>query len=137
MRLKWRIGVSAAAWLCLGMRVALAAPPALYTSDQAKAGQDVYAGNCAACHGPNLDGDEGPALAGPTFAPATSHTTIGGIFSFITAQMPQSAPGSLSQTQYAQVMAFLLSKNGYPAGSAALNYAAAKKSAVPLASVAP
>ncbi len=136
MRLEWRIGLAATAGFGVMMRVALAAP-ALYTADQAKAGQDVFAGNCAACHGPNLGGDEGPALAGPSFAPAANHLTVGGIFNFITSQMPQSAPGSLSHVQYEQVMAFLLSKNGYPAGTSALDYAAALKSAAPLVSTVP
>jgi mono/diheme cytochrome c family protein len=137
MRLEWRIGFAAVVWLGVAMRVAAAAPPELYTADQANSGQDVFAGNCAACHGPNLGGDEGPALTGPSFAPAANHMTIGGIFNFITTQMPQSAPGSLSHVQYEQVMAFLLSKNGYPAGTAALDYAETMKSTVLLVSTGP
>jgi len=137
MRLEWRMGLAAGAVFGVTMQVALAAPPALYTADQATAGQDVFAGNCAACHGPNLGGDEGPALLGQSFAPAANHRTVGGIFTFITSQMPQSAPGSLSHTQYEQVMAFLLSKNGYPAGGSALDYAATLKSAAPLVSAVP
>jgi hypothetical protein len=31
--------------------------------------------------------------------------------------MPANDPGSLSDQQYRQVLAYLLSKNGYPAGS--------------------
>src|SRR4051812_37819743 len=39
----------------------------LYADAQAKRGEMVYADNCAACHGPMLGGDIGPALAGPRF----------------------------------------------------------------------
>ena len=48
--------------------------------------------------------------------------------------MPAGNPGSLSHDQYAQVMAFILSKNGYPAGATALDYNAALGSSVPLVS---
>ena len=45
--------------------------------------------------------------------------------------MPATAPGSLAHDDYVQIMAFLLQKNGYPAGSAELNFDAATKSGVP------
>jgi hypothetical protein len=41
----------------------------------------------------------------------------------ISTQMPVNNPGSLSKNQYTQVLAFILAKNGYPAGSVPLDAA--------------
>jgi hypothetical protein len=48
--------------------------------------------------------------------------------------MPASAPGSLTQTQYEDLMAYILKQNGYPAGSTALVYKDSLTSTVPLVS---
>jgi len=111
-----------------------ASVPALYTAAQAQAGQAVFAQNCAMCHGEALQGLAGPALLGQNFASAANNYTIGAIFSEVAEQMPAGAPGSLTHDQYAEAMAFILSKNGYPAGSKALDYTASLGSAVPLVS---
>jgi len=76
----------------------------------------------------------GPALMGQSFASASNNYTIGAIFGEIAEQMPAGAPGSLTHDQYADAMAFILSKNGYPAGTAALDYEASLGSSVPLVS---
>lgn len=113
---------------------AAATPPALYTAAQATAGAAAYAQNCAMCHGADLKGQAGPALMGPSFASSSSGYTIGSVFGEISQQMPVSAPGSLTAAQYTDIMAYILSKNGYPAGSAALNPAATATAATPLVS---
>jgi mono/diheme cytochrome c family protein len=109
-------------------------PPALYTSAQAAAGATVYTQSCAMCHGAGLEGQAGPALMGQSFTPPDKHKTVGSTFHVITTKMPLGQPGSLSHTQYEDVMAYILSKNGYPAGGAALNYSASLTSSVPLVS---
>jgi mono/diheme cytochrome c family protein len=111
-----------------------ASVPALYTGAQAVAGAKVFAQNCAMCHGAALQGMAGPALVGQSFASASNNYTIGAIFGEIAQQMPAGDPGSLTQTQYAAAMAFILSKNGYPAGPKKLDYTASLGSAVPLIS---
>jgi len=113
---------------------AASAPPAMYTAAQAMAGADVFSQNCAECHGAGLGGMSGPALLGQSFASAGSNDTVGGIFGEIALQMPATAPGSLTHDQYTQVMAYILAKNGYPAGSTALDYNAALGSSVPVVS---
>ncbi|HQT47072.1 MAG TPA: cytochrome c [Acidocella sp.] len=113
---------------------AAATPPALYTAAQATAGAAVFAQNCAMCHGADLKGGAGPALLGQSFASTSNNYTVGAIFSEIAEQMPAGQPGSLSHDQYDDAMAYILSKNGYPAGSAALNYDASLASSVPLIS---
>lgn len=111
-----------------------AATPALYTAPQAAAGAAIYAQNCAACHGAALQGGVGPALTGPSFAAPAGHTTLGGVFTILAEQMPADRPGGLAHDQYENVMAYILSKNGYAAGSAALSYQASLTSSVPLVS---
>jgi mono/diheme cytochrome c family protein len=114
-----------------------AQPPALYTGAQAKAGASLFAANCAMCHGAELKGGGAPGLIGQSFAPASAGFTIGSVFSVIAQQMPATSPGSLTQDQYAQVMAYILRENGYPAGNNALGYTASLTSTVPLVSEAP
>jgi polar amino acid transport system substrate-binding protein len=107
-------------------------PPALYTKAQAAAGAKLYASTCAQCHGANLEGGVGPALRGPNLQRLAQKTklTVGDFFQFLALQMPLNAPASLPKDQYASIMAYILSRNGYPAGPKPLTYDAATKSNV-------
>ncbi|MBB5372182.1 c-type cytochrome [Acidocella aromatica] len=116
---------------------ALAAPPALYTADQAKAGADVYAQNCAMCHGADLSGAAGPALVGQAFANAANKFTVGPVFTEVVQQMPAGQPASLTHEQYEDAFAYILQQNGYPAGTTKLDYTATMSSKVPLVSEKP
>lgn len=96
-------------------------------------GKTLYAGACAKCHGANLQGVNAPALRGPAFAPAANaHLTIGGIFGYMATNMPADRPGKLKPEDYADIMAFLLSSNGYGAGKAKLTPDMARASSTPL-----
>jgi mono/diheme cytochrome c family protein len=97
----------------------------LYADAQAKRGEPVYAENCAACHGPMLGGDIGPALAGPRFAARWKDKGVADLFDKIKTTMPASAPGSLTPEQTADVVAFILSTNHYPGGATELTADAA------------
>jgi mono/diheme cytochrome c family protein len=89
----------------------------IFTEAQAKRGETVYRQNCASCHGHTLSGAEGgPALVGPDFDSEWNGLTIKDLFDRIRISMPQSAPGSLSNTQYMDVIAFLLKIGKAPAG---------------------
>ena len=125
------------AGLVLACGVAQAAPAALYTSAQATAGADVYTQSCALCHGDALQGVAAPGLKGQAFAPAGKGYTIGSVFAQISSQMPDNAPGSLSNTQYEDVMAYLLAQNGYPAGTTALDFKSSLASTQPFVSQVP
>lgn len=91
-----------------------------YTSAQAARGASVYAQSCASCHGPNLQGEAGPPLIGQTLKAAYGAGTAAQLYDFISRQMPQNAPASLSQRQYLDVTAYVLAQNGIPAGKAPL-----------------
>ena len=78
-----------------------------YTKEQVAHGQSVYSGQCALCHGDKLQGVSAPALTGPSFA--KSHLNVSQIRSVVTTTMPLTAPASLSQDDYASVMAYMLS----------------------------
>lgn len=104
----------------------------LYADAQAKRGETVYADNCAACHGPTLGGDIGPALSGPRFATRWKDKSVAELFEKVQTTMPASAPGSLTPEQTADVVAHVLSTNHYPGGSTELTAATAPQKKAPL-----
>ena len=86
----------------------------VYTEEQAAVGAEVFLANCSGCHGAELEGGFGPQLA-----PIGEHwhgSSLGALYAFVSSAMPFSAPGSLEPQQYADVLAFVLQQNGYPAG---------------------
>ncbi|WP_321789078.1 c-type cytochrome [Paraburkholderia sp. J94] len=104
-----------------------------FDQEQVAHGQHLYADSCAKCHGAQLEGINAPALSGPAFAPAAnSHLTIGGIYQYMSTNMPADRPGKMSDQDYADLMAFLLYTNGYDASSAKLTSDAALGSTTPL-----
>jgi mono/diheme cytochrome c family protein len=102
----------------------------LYTASQAVAGAGYYANSCDACHGGDLRGVSGPPLVGAAFAARGDGYTVGEVFNQVWEGTPAGAPDSLSPHVYVDVMAYLLARNGYAAGRAALTFAGASNSAV-------
>ena len=102
---------------------ALAAGTGDYTSAQGMAGQKIFNHSCSSCHGSDLQGQAGPALAGPAFAKSLQFSKMSAsqLYGFISKQMPADDPGSLTEDQYLRVLAFILSKNGYPSGQTRLS----------------
>jgi len=89
----------------------------VYTEEQRKRGQGVYADACASCHAAALTGaDVVPALVGPDFLGKWTGATAGELFEQIRSTMPQDSPGSLTPQQYADVLALIFNKNKFPAG---------------------
>ena len=89
----------------------------VYTEEQRRRGQGVYADACASCHAAALTGAEVvPALVGPDFLGRWTGATAGELFERIRSTMPQTSPGSLSPQQYADIVAFIFNKNRFPAG---------------------
>jgi S-disulfanyl-L-cysteine oxidoreductase SoxD len=95
----------------------------VYTAAQATAGARLYAAQCSACHGSGLRGDVGPALIGDAFTSQWTGEAASDPYNMMTKNMPQTAPGSLKPAEYLDIMAFILQKNKFPAGSAPLTAA--------------
>ena len=94
----------------------------VYTAEQAKRGEELYAEQCAVCHGDDLMGSEVvPSLAGPEFEVFWRGQPVSGLFEKIRISMPQTAPGSLTPEQSADAVAHLLSVMKSPAGSMELS----------------
>ncbi|MBV8435186.1 MAG: cytochrome c oxidase assembly protein [Candidatus Eremiobacteraeota bacterium] len=106
---------------------ASADPPApSYADDQARKGQTLFYRHCAECHGATLGGHFGPALAGG--GDNVRWATVSYVWQYMTAHMPAGNAGGLTQTEYLDVMAFLLESHGRPAGKTALTPRAALES---------
>ncbi len=89
----------------------------VYTATQATRGGSLYLQYCAMCHGPDLMGGEmAPPLIGGTFQSNWNELSLGDLFERIRTSMPQNSPGGLSRQQYADILSYMLSKDGYPAG---------------------
>jgi hypothetical protein len=64
--------------------------------------------------------DTAPSLTGPEFTASWTGMTADDLQERIRTSMPADAPGTLSRTDVADIMAFLFSKDGFPAGSTEL-----------------
>src|SRR5579863_1619258 len=98
----------------------------VYTPVQANRGKDVYSKACASCHGAALDGSGAvPPLAGPDFKNDWNGQTVDDLFEKMQTTMPADKPGQLSREQNADILAFLLTANGFPSGQKELSTDAA------------
>ena len=89
----------------------------IYSTEQAAAGRAVYARECAACHGPELEGGEaGPDLAGRGFRDRWNSLPLAQLIDLTTKTMPVTKPSGLRDDEYAAVVAFILNRNSYAAG---------------------
>ena len=118
--MRWAAAACLAATALLG-----AAGPSVwdgvYTADQAKRGETAYLQACAGCHGTGLEGgDMTPPLVGGAFTSNWNNLTVGDLFERIRTTMPLDSPGRLSRPQTADVIAFMLNANAWPAGTTEL-----------------
>jgi quinoprotein glucose dehydrogenase len=75
---------------------------------------DAYLRNCAACHGPEMRGQEtGPALIGSAFQQKWSELGVEELERFIRRTMPPTNPGSLSDQDYSTIFARVRGGNGW------------------------
>ena len=94
----------------------------IYTDDQVTRGASTYQTECASCHREDLTGqDMSPSLVGIGFSFKWEGRNLQELYASMRYGMPQSAPGRLSNSAYVDLTAFLLSRNGYPAGNAELS----------------
>lgn len=91
----------------------------VYTEAQAGRGTQVFIENCAMCHAVNMQGGPGgaTALVGPEFQFLWKDQSVGALFVILRAKMPPGEAGSLSDQEYADIVAAILQGNGFPAGA--------------------
>jgi len=97
-------------------------PAVSFTAAQADRGRAAYQSNCVDCHGANLDDGEfgGAPLRGTSFKDKWFNSTADSLFDFVKSTMPPDRPGALNDGTYADLVAFILSRNGVQPGSAEL-----------------
>ncbi|HTS31122.1 MAG TPA: cytochrome c [Bryobacteraceae bacterium] len=94
----------------------------VYTDEQARRGETIAKEECVRCHGQALSGgEEAPPLAGAGFVANWNGLTMGDLFERIRISMPTDAPGRLTRQENADVLAYMLSLNKFPAGKSELD----------------
>jgi sugar lactone lactonase YvrE/mono/diheme cytochrome c family protein len=94
----------------------------VYTEAQAERGAQAYAENCGKCHGQGLTGlAEAKPLTGPEFMSSWNGLSLGALFDRSRTTMPLDKPRSLSRETYADILAYILKFDGFPAGAGELD----------------
>jgi mono/diheme cytochrome c family protein len=92
----------------------------VYTEEQAKRGETLYARECASCHRNDTGGEEASALAGPAFLANWDGLTVGDLYERIRVSMPPANPRRLSRRQIVDILGHLMKANGFPTGKTEL-----------------
>jgi len=93
----------------------------VYTVEQAQQGKASYGKQCSMCHRPDLEGmGQNLPLVGDDFLNNWDDQTLADLSTKIRTSMPASKPGSLTQTETVQLIAYILSANKFPAGKTEL-----------------
>jgi mono/diheme cytochrome c family protein len=85
----------------------------VYTDKQAGRGQSTYDKTCVACHATT-------DYTGDTFRSKYVGGTAFDLFELIRTTMPEDSPGSLTNEQYAEIVAYLFKLNDLPPGTTEL-----------------
>jgi len=80
-------------------------------ADQVAAGKSVYAASCAKCHGAQGEGGTGPLVIGGNKRIA-SYGDTPRLYDYVSRTMPFDEPGSLTEDEYWNAIAYLLDENG-------------------------
>lgn len=138
----WSARRAAAGFSCFGALVgaislvadagqARAVTDRVYADAQATRGQQIYQGQCLACHGAALEGVVGPPLAGDGFLATWSARSLADLVDKIEKTMPPQPSGSLSRAQAIDLAAFILRSGRFPAGPTELGAGALGQIAFP------
>lgn len=82
----------------------------MFSASQANAGRDQFRSTCTECHTASEFSDQG-------FKLKWSRRTVGDLYTFIHTNMPDDAPGILTEEQAINLVSFILSENGFDSGS--------------------
>ncbi|MBF0678257.1 MAG: cytochrome c [Devosia sp.] len=97
--------------------------PVSFTSDQVDRGKTQFQKDCVECHGEDLRGGllGGPPLRGVNFLSKFGDGAPAGVlYDVMSGTMPPDAPGRYSPGAYADMMAYILQRNGFPSSGQAL-----------------
>jgi len=90
----------------------------VYSKEQAGRGQTAYNSKCARCHGEALlGGEDSPPLVDKDFLEKWNGKPVGALVELTRKTMPADGPGKVSRQQCTDIVAYLLSANGFPAGA--------------------
>jgi len=93
----------------------------VFTDAQADRGLAAYKASCVECHGADLTGDGfAPALVGAEFTGNWNDLSVGDLFERIRVSMPPSGASSVTPAQKADIVAYMLKYNKFPAGKTEL-----------------
>jgi mono/diheme cytochrome c family protein/SAM-dependent methyltransferase len=116
--MKTIIAIAAALFALQGTRTVW---DGVYTEAQAARGAALFDRECAQCHGPaGAGGGMAPALVDAAFLANYDGQTVGDLFDRNKTTMPVGREGQLSPQQNADITAFMLQTNKFPAGDAEL-----------------
>lgn len=94
--------------------------PVSFAADQSDRGKSRYDKDCRECHGEDLKGgmNGGAPLRGMAFEEKYFDGLPASVmFSFLSSAMPPESPGRYSEAIYADLMAYILDKNGVREGA--------------------
>lgn len=92
----------------------------VFTAEQVARGKKAYVAECAKCHGHKLEGnleEEAPAMVGKEFLEGWYGKPVGRLVDVTRRTMPPETPGTMSRPMTLDLVAYLLSENGFPAGN--------------------
>lgn len=93
----------------------------IYTSEQATKGRALYAQYCVSCHGNRGRGSPGsPGIVARVLNDKYADMPLSVYYDLMSQTMPKGQEGVLTDEQYADVLAFVLSLHGAPAGDSVL-----------------
>lgn len=84
-----------------------------YTVGQARRGDGLFRVNCVNCH-------VSSEFAGSSFERRWRNQSVGAIYMFVRYSMPEDNPAGLPEQTYADIIAYVLELNDFPAGDTEL-----------------
>ncbi|HTA42427.1 MAG TPA: cytochrome c [Bryobacteraceae bacterium] len=90
----------------------------VYSEAQAGRGAMAFGQSCAGCH--TLAAEGKSPLVGDPFWKSFSQKSVSDLLDYVSTNMPNGNPGSLSKSAYEDIVAAMLKSNGFPAGNSEL-----------------
>ncbi len=116
---KWRsVGLLLLASAMANLLTARTVWDGVYAEAQAARGVTAFGQSCAGCHALAAEGKA--PLVGDPFWKSFAQKTVGDLLDFVSANMPNGNPRSLSESTYRDIVALMLKSNGFPAGNTEL-----------------